>query len=80
MILSFPPFSYQPAGADNRKSCILTRMRRKRATEFVTSDEMTLREFYAAILLFRNENQYFFCIFDQNYSDKKVFEYVINRS
>ena len=34
-------------------------MRRKRATEFVTSDEMTLREFNGAILLFRNENQYF---------------------
>ena len=57
---------------------IITRIRRKRATEFVTSDEMTLREFYGAILLFRNENQYFFCIFNQNYS-KKVFEYVINR-
>ena len=33
-------------------------MRRKRATEFVTSDEMTLRDFYGAILLFWNENQY----------------------
>ena len=26
----------------------MTRMLRKRATEFVTSDEMTLREFYGA--------------------------------
>ena len=39
------------------------------ATEFVTSDEMTLREFYGAILPFRNENQYSFCIFNQNYSE-----------
>ena len=53
---------------------VITRMRRKRATEFVTSVEMTLREFCGAILLFRNENQYF----NQNYSEK-VFEYVINR-
>ena len=30
-------------------------MRRKRATKFVTSDEMTLCEIYGAILLFRNE-------------------------
>ena len=43
-------------------------MRRKRATKFVTSDEMTLCEFYGAILLFRNENQYSF-EFNQNYSD-----------
>ena len=47
----------------------------KRATEFVMSDEMKLREFYGAILLFPNENQYF----NQNYSEKKVFEYVINK-
>ena len=46
-------------------------MLRKCATEFVTSDEMTLREFYGAILPFRNENQYIFCIFNQNYSEKK---------
>ena len=50
---------------------VITRMQRKCATEFVTSDEMTLREFYGASLLFRNENQYFFCIFSQNYSEKK---------
>ena len=31
-------------------------MRRKRATKFVTSDEMTLCEFYGAILLFWNES------------------------
>ena len=37
---------------------VITHMRRKRATEFVMSDEMT--KFYGAILLFRNENQYFF--------------------
>ena len=54
-------------------------MRRKSATELVTSDEMTLREFYGAILLFRNENQYLFCIFNQNYFEKNVSEYVINR-
>ena len=65
----FPPFGYQPVRADNGKSCILnggeviTRMRLKRATEFVTSDEMALREFYGAILLFRNVNQYFFLRF-----------------
>ena len=58
---------------------VITRMRRKRATDFVTADLMTLREFYDAILLFRNESQYFFCNFNQNYSEKKVFEYVINR-
>ena len=40
---------------------------------------MTLREFYDAILLFLNDNQYLFCIFNQNYSAKKVFEHVINR-
>ena len=35
-------------------------MRRKRATDFVTSDEMTLRKIYGAIFfLFRNENLYF---------------------
>ena len=45
---------------------VIARMRRKRATKFVTSDEMTLREFYGAILLFRNENQYF----NQNYTEK----------
>ena len=41
---------------------VITRMWRtgKRGTVFVTSDEMTLREFYGAILLFRNENQYIF--------------------
>ena len=33
---------------------VITRMRHKRATKFVTSDEMTLCEFYGAILLFRN--------------------------
>ena len=66
VILSFPPYGYQPA--DNRKSCILKRgevitcMPHKCATEFVTSDEMTLCEFYGAIL-FRNENQYFFFVF-----------------
>ena len=49
----------------------MTRMLRKRATEFVTSDEMTLCEFYGAILPFRKENRYFFCIFNQNYSEKK---------
>ena len=38
---------------------VITRMRRKRATEFVTSDEIMLREFNGAILLFRNENQHF---------------------
>ena len=41
----------------------MTRMLRKRATEFVTSDEMTLLEFYGAILPFSNENQYFFVFF-----------------
>ena len=50
---------------------VITRMLRKRATEFVTSDEMTLREFYGAIPPFRNENQFFFCISNQNYSEKK---------
>ena len=29
---------------------VITQMRRKRATEFVTSEEMALREFYCAIL------------------------------
>ena len=53
-------------------------MRRKRATEFVTSDEMTLREFYGAILLFLNENQYSF-VFLIKIILNKVFEYVINR-
>ena len=57
---------------------VIARMRCKRTREFVTSDEMTLREFCGAILLFRNENQYFFYIFNQNYSEKD-FEYVINR-
>ena len=38
-----------------------------------------VREFYGAILPFRNENQYSFCILNQNYSEKKVFGYVINR-
>ena len=47
---------------------VITSMRRKRATKFVTSDEMTLCKFYGAILLFRNENQYTF-VFNQNYSD-----------
>ena len=37
-----------------------------------------LREFYGAILLFRNENQYFF-VFLIKIILKKVFEYVINR-
>ena len=46
-------------------------MQRKRATEFVMPDEMTLREFYGAILIFQNENQYSFGIFNQNYSEKK---------
>ena len=46
-------------------------MRRKRATEFVTSDKMTLREFYGANFLFRYENKDFSCIFNQNYSVKK---------
>ena len=49
----------------------ITRMLRKRATEFVTSDEMALREYYGAILPFQNENQYLFCIFNQNYAEKK---------
>ena len=53
-------------------------MRRKRATEFVTSDEMTLHKFYGAILLFQNENQYLF-VFLIKIILKKVFEYVINR-
>ena len=53
-------------------------MRRKRATEFVTSDEMTLREFYDAnaMLIFRTEHQYFFGIFNQ-ITLKIFFEYVI---
>ena len=34
-------------------------MRRKRTTECVTSNEMTLGEFYGAILLYRNRNGYF---------------------
>ena len=43
VILSFPPLGYQPARADNRKSCVLngkviTCMRRKPAMKFVTSD------------------------------------------
>ena len=50
---------------------VITRMGRKRATKFVMSVEMTLSELYGAILLFRNENQYSFCIFNQNYSEKK---------
>ena len=54
-------------------------MRHKPATEFVTSDEKTLRrEFYGAILLFKNENQYFFVVLIKIIL-KKVFEYVINR-
>ena len=52
---------------------VVTRMQHKRAMEFVTSDEKTLREFYGAILLLQNENQYSFCIFSQNYSEKKSF-------
>ena len=58
---------------------VITRMRRKRATKFVTSDVMTLCEFSGAILLFQNENQYsfvFLFFFNQNYSD--CFEYVID--
>ena len=58
---------------------VITCMRRKRATEFVASDEMTLRLFYGAILLFRNKNQYFFFLFLIKIILKKVFEYVINR-
>ena len=46
-------------------------MQRKRATEFVTSDEMTLREFYGAIPLFRNENQYFFVFLIKIILEKK---------
>ena len=42
---------------------VITRMRRKRATKIVTSDEIMLCEFYGTILLFRNENQYFFLYF-----------------
>ena len=57
---------------------VITCMRRKRATEFVTSDEMTLHKFYGAVIQFRNEKSIFFGIFNQNYSEK-VFEYVINR-
>ena len=52
-------------------------MRRKRATENVTSDEMTLREFHGASLLFLNSIDNLGC-FNQNYSEKCV-EYVINR-
>ena len=48
---------------------VITCMRHRRATEFVTSDEMTLLEFYGVIILFRNEIQYFVCIFNQNYSE-----------
>ena len=63
VIMSFPPFGYQPARADNRKSCILNGERLshtcdERATEFVTSDTMALRDLYGAIILFRNEIQY----------------------
>ena len=39
---------------------VITRVQRKRAKKFDMSDEMTLCEFYGAILLFRNENQYSF--------------------
>ena len=52
-------------------------MRRKRATENLTSDEMTLREFHGANILFRNSIDNLGC-FNQNYSEK-CFEYVINR-
>ena len=52
-------------------------MRRKRAAENVTSDEMTFREFHGANLLFRNSIDNLGC-FNQNYSEKG-FEYVINR-
>ena len=57
---------------------VITRMRRKRATELVTSDEMTLRKCYGAILLFRNESQYFF-VFLIKIIPKIFFEYVIKR-
>ena len=57
---------------------VINRMRRKSATEFVTSDEMTLREFFGAILLFRNEYQYCF-VFLIKIILKKVYEYMINR-
>ena len=57
---------------------VITRMQRKRAKEFVMSDEMTLREFYGAILLFGNENIFFF-VFLIKIILKKVFECVINR-
>ena len=53
-------------------------MRRKRATEFVTSDEKRLRQFYGAFFLFRNEDQYFF-VFLMKIDLKKVFEYVIKQ-
>ena len=52
-------------------------MRHKRATENLTSDEMTLRKFHGANLLFRNSVDNLGC-FNQNYSEK-CFEYVINR-
>ena len=52
---------------------VITRMRRKRATEFVTSGEMTLREFNGAILLFRDENQYFFVLLIKIIMEKKRF-------
>ena len=52
---------------------VITRMLRKCATEFGTSDEMTLSEFYGAILPFRNENQYIFCTFNQNHSENSFF-------
>ena len=44
---------------------VITRMRRKRVTEFVTSDEMTLREFYGAQSCTSE------WIFNQNYSENK---------
>ena len=52
-------------------------MRRKCATELVTSDEMALREFYGTIDLFRKKI-FFFLVFLIKIILEKVFEYVIN--
>ena len=57
---------------------VITCMRSKRATEFVTSYKMTLHEYYGAILLFLNENQFFF-VFLLKIILKNVCEYVLNR-
>ena len=53
-------------------------MRHKQATKFVTSDEMTLREFMAQFFYFGMKISIIY-VFLIKIILKKVFEYVINR-